>query len=300
MELDNFVMIYADEPPVSVPMYELDMMANKMPMRSTHGSLDPYKGPRVYQTTRLSSAAPIRLLLSLHRHRAHRSLQRPMQLPMQQRVIPACGAAGAGASGAVAMLASIAKQAGLQPPQMGVPALPAATPKVPGMLALEDAMPKTAPTPVPTATPLGGPTAGRTPSLADVWALPPAGDSPPAFGGPPAAGVTGGAPAAGGAAPAADGAGGAPAAAAGAVADEDAVADAVVKAMAKAATGAKAKAKAKGVRRRPASAAAEGGPPMRRPAAAPATLRRPAGALGCSRCRYAVGGCGGPKGCRPL
>ena len=50
MELDNFAMLYADEQPVSVPMFELDMMAAKMPMRSTHGSLDP-KGPHVYQTT---------------------------------------------------------------------------------------------------------------------------------------------------------------------------------------------------------------------------------------------------------
>ena len=54
MELDNYHMIYADEPPVQVPMFELDLMAHKMPMRSTHGSLDPCKGPRVYQTTRLS------------------------------------------------------------------------------------------------------------------------------------------------------------------------------------------------------------------------------------------------------
>ena len=41
MELDNYALIYADEPPVSVPMYELDSVASKMPMRSTHGSLDP-------------------------------------------------------------------------------------------------------------------------------------------------------------------------------------------------------------------------------------------------------------------
>ena len=68
--------------------------------------------------------------------------------------------------------------------------------------------------------------------------------------------------------------------------------------MTKAATGKKAK--ASGMKRPAAAAAAEGEPPMRRPAAAPAALRRPAGALGCSRCRYAVGGCGGPKGCRPF
>ena len=54
MELDNYALIYADEQPVQVPMYELDSMANRMPMRSTHGSLDTSNGPRVYQTTRLS------------------------------------------------------------------------------------------------------------------------------------------------------------------------------------------------------------------------------------------------------
>ena len=54
MLLDNYAVAYAGEVPVAVPMYDLDMMASKMPMRSTHGSLDPFKaGPRVYQPARL-------------------------------------------------------------------------------------------------------------------------------------------------------------------------------------------------------------------------------------------------------
>ena len=53
MELEHYALSYADEAPVAIPMYELEMVAGKMPMRSTHGSLDPWKGPRVYQTTRL-------------------------------------------------------------------------------------------------------------------------------------------------------------------------------------------------------------------------------------------------------
>ena len=53
MVLDHCLAAYAGDQPVMVPMFELEVMVPKMPMRSTHGSLDPVRGPRVYQPTRL-------------------------------------------------------------------------------------------------------------------------------------------------------------------------------------------------------------------------------------------------------
>ena len=53
MLIDNYPEAYVDEQPVMVPMFKFEVMVPKMPMRSTHGSLDPVRGPRVYQPTRL-------------------------------------------------------------------------------------------------------------------------------------------------------------------------------------------------------------------------------------------------------
>ena len=142
-----------------------------------------------------------------------------------------------------------------------------------------------------------------------VVTLPPPGTPPPLFGAPAGArpvslpsppGAKSSQPLPASSAASAAGAAGAAAAAAASStyappADaDDAAADAVVTAMAK--TAAKAAAGGTAIKRRPA-AAAGAPPPMKRPAAA--VMRRPSGALGCSRCRYLVGGCGGPKGCRP-
>ena len=42
-ELEEFDAMYDGEVPVSMPLWDLDTMAARMPMRSTHGSLNPFK-----------------------------------------------------------------------------------------------------------------------------------------------------------------------------------------------------------------------------------------------------------------
>ena len=52
-ELEEFDAMYDGEVPVSMPLWDLDTMVARMPMRSTHGSLNPFKaGPLTCQPTR--------------------------------------------------------------------------------------------------------------------------------------------------------------------------------------------------------------------------------------------------------